>query len=188
MKLFIEAGLAAAMTMGLGPTRLCAQSPLQFGLGGGASIPLGAFGRGLNTGWHALALVEVHPGSGHVGLRVDAALHRLSFEGGGGNTQVLNATANAVYQITTSPGTQLRPYLFGGGGVYRFKINSDLEAPAPQTKLGLNVGVGAKFEGLGGEVFIEARFHNVSVPGSDFRFLPITAGLRFGGRSARDGS
>jgi hypothetical protein len=29
--------------------------------------------------------------------------------------------------------------------------------------------------------FVEGRFHDIMVPGSDLHYIPITAGVRFGG-------
>ncbi|MEO6055305.1 MAG: outer membrane beta-barrel protein [Gemmatimonadales bacterium] len=185
MRGFRAAGLVAAASVGLGVATLAAQSPVEVGLGAGASIPLGATSQGLNTGWHALVLAEVRPWSSRVGIRVDAALQQLGFEGGGGNTQIADVTANVAYHFESASAPKLRPYLFGGVGVYRFKANSDFEVPPPQTKFGLDIGGGVEFEGLGTSLFIESRFSSVSVPSSDFRVLAVTAGFRLGGRGRR---
>src|SRR4029077_17167351 len=53
---------------------------------------------------------------------------------------------------------------------------------ASETKFGIDGGAGFNFGSSATSFFVEGRFHNVFVPGSDFHFIPLTAGIRFGGR------
>ena len=46
---------------------------------------------------------------------------------------------------------------------------------------GINVGAGFNFRSSGVGFFVEGRFHDIMVSGSDFHYIPITAGVRFGG-------
>ena len=157
------------------------QTPVQFGVGAGISIPSGATSNGLKTGWHGTALVQFKPPASPVGFQVDGSYHQLGFDGGGGKDQIISGTANAVYTFSVAPETQFRPYLIGGGGVYNIKAKPDVGTSVSDTKFGINVGAGFNFKTSGVGLFVEARFHNVFVTGSDFHYIPITAGVRFGG-------
>ena len=173
--------LSIGLSLGLGATVLSAQTPVQFGLGGGVSVPSGSFSNGLKTGWHGTALVQFMPATSPVGFRVDGSYNQMKFDGGGGKFQVIDGTANAVYEFKVSPETKIRPYLIGGGGVYNLKSKPDVGGSASQTKFGINGGAGFNFGSSATSFFVEGRFHNVFVTGSDFHYIPITAGVRFGG-------
>jgi hypothetical protein len=165
----------------LGARAVSAQTPIQFGLGAGVSIPTGTTGDGLKTGWHATGLVQFSPPSIPVGVQVDASYRQLGFDAGGGKYQIIDGTANAVYNFAVAKETQFRPYLIGGVGIYNVKAKPDVGASLSDTKFGINAGAGFNFISSGVGFFVEARFHDVFVEGSDFHFIPITAGVRFGG-------
>lgn len=181
MKGFAKAVLSVGLGLSVGTTALAAQTPVQFGLGGGLTIPSGSSSNGLKTGWHGLALVQFKPASSPVGFRIDGMYHQLKFDGGGGKDQIVNGTANVVYEFSVSPDTKFRPYLIGGGGVYNVKAKPDNFPSASQTKFGVNAGAGFNFGSSATSFFVEGRFHNVFVTGSDFHFIPISVGVRFGG-------
>jgi hypothetical protein len=177
--------LSVGLSLSVGATVLAAQTPVQFGLGGGASIPSGSSGNGLKTGWHGLALAQFMPAASPIGFRIDGMYHQLGFDDGGGKDQILAGTANAVYELKVSPETKFRPYLIGGGGVYNIKVKPDGLPSASSTKFGLNAGAGFNFGSAATAFFVEGRFHNVFVPGSDFHFIPLSVGVRFGGSGSR---
>jgi outer membrane protein with beta-barrel domain len=176
-----KAVAAGAISVALLRSMAGAQTPVEFGLGAGISIPSGATSDGLKTGWHGTALVQFKPAASPVGFQIDASYRQLGFDGGGGKDQIIDGTANAVYNFSVSDETQFRPYLIGGGGVYNVKAKPDAGASVSDTKFGINVGAGFNFRSSGVGFFVEGRFHNVFVEGSDFHFIPITAGVRFGG-------
>jgi len=159
---------------------VAAQTPVQFGLGAGLSIPTGGTSNGLKTGWQGTALVQFKPASSPVGFQVDGAYNQLGFDGGGGKDQIINGTANVVYNFAVSSDSRIRPYLIGGGGVYNIKAKPDVGISASDTKFGINLGAGFNFQSSGVGLFVEGRFHDVLVSGSDFHFIPIIAGVRFG--------
>jgi opacity protein-like surface antigen len=174
----IAAGVVAVALLA---SKAGAQTPVEFGLGAGISIPSGATSDGLKTGWHGTALVQFKPAASPVGFQVDGSYHQLGFDGGGGKDQIISGTANAVYTFSVAPETQFRPYLIGGGGVYNVKAKPDVGASISDTKFGINVGAGFNVRTSGIGVFVEGRFHNVLVDGPDFHYIPITVGVRFGG-------
>jgi hypothetical protein len=174
--------LAIGLSLSLGVPILSAQTPVQFGLGGGVSIPTGSSSDGLKTGFHGMALVQFKPASVPVGFQIDGAFHQLKFEGGGGKSQVIDGTANVLYEFKTSEESMFRPYLIGGGGVYNVKDKFDVGGSVSDTKFGLNGGAGFNIKSSGVGIFVEGRFHNVFLSnGPDFHMIPITAGVRFGG-------
>jgi opacity protein-like surface antigen len=160
---------------------ISAQMPVQFGVGGGVTVPSGSTNNGLKTGWHGTALIQLRPASTPAGLRIDGAYQQLGFDGGDGKRQIIEGTGNVVYELRVAPEVKFRPYLIGGGGVYNVKNKPDAGGTASFTKFGLNAGAGFNIVTSGMGLFVEGRFHNVFVPGSDFHFIPITLGIRFGG-------
>jgi hypothetical protein len=181
MKVLAKSLLAVGMTLTFGASIASAQMPVKFGLGGGVTIPSGSTSDGLKTGWHGMGLIQFRPATSPVGFQIDGAYQQLKFDGGGGKDQIIDGTANVVYEFQVSPETKFRPYLIGGGGVYNIKNKPDNFASSSDTKFGINAGAGFNVQASGVGVFVEGRFHNVFVPGSDFHFIPITAGVRFGG-------
>jgi hypothetical protein len=182
MRAIVSGTLALGLALSFGTREVRAQTPIQFGLGGGVTIPSGSTSNGLKTGWHGTALVQIMPASSPVGFQIDGSYRQLKFEGGGGKDQVIDGTANVVYAFQTSEGSRFKPYLIGGGGVYNIKGKPDVGASASETKFGVNAGAGFNFGAGSASLFVEGRFHNIflsDVP--DFHFIPITVGVRFGG-------
>jgi hypothetical protein len=159
---------------------------LEFSLGGGVSIPVGEFGSTTNTGWHGLAGISY--ARGPVGVRVDGALNRFDFDTEGGpdldiQTQVLHGTANAVYSFNRSGESRLRPYLIGGVGYYQTKQTGDDADAGDTADPGVNggAGIGLRAGAVGG--FVEGRFHNIFMTGTDTNsaFVAFTIGVTLGG-------
>jgi opacity protein-like surface antigen len=155
-------------------------------------------GQGFNTAWQGLALIALKPPSLPVGLRVDAtysansandrlktalttALGRPSDE----KTKLLGASLSAWYE-SSSP-ARVKPYVIGGIGLYHTTISvstGDSTTDNAATKLAWNLGGGLVCGLRGMALFFEARYVNVAAVSGFPRttFLPITAGVRFGGR------
>jgi len=167
------------------------QSVVKFGLGGGVATPVGSFNDGSKLGWEGMALLTFRPWDSPVGFQVDGNFMQMSFQGGGGKTQVIDGTANIVFTIPTSAETAFKPYLIGGAGIYNVKANSDAASVPTRsvTKFGLNAGAGFDI-GRGPAIFfVEGRFHNVfsgtldNIGGtSSASLIPITLGIKFGGQ------
>lgn len=180
----VMCGVVAAVAAG----RASAQMPVSFGVGGGVTIPTGSSSDDLKTGWHGTALVRFKPAASPVGFQIDGMYQRLGFTDeteaaiGEGKAQIINGTANVVFSFPVSEETRFRPYLIGGVGLYntKFKLDSGIDTES-DTDFGINAGAGFDVGFGGGTFFVEGRFHNVFTEGSDFKFIPITVGLRFGG-------
>lgn len=177
----VMCGVVAAVATG----EASAQVPVSFGVGGGVTIPTGSSSDALKTGWHGLALVRFKPAASPVGFQIDGMYQRLGFDEflPEGNLQVINGTANVVFSFPVSEETRFRPYLLGGVGVYnskaKFEVGPDGES---STDFGINAGAGFDIGFGGGTFFVEGRFHNVfESDADDLKFIPITAGIRFGG-------
>ncbi len=154
-------------------------------VGGGPALPLGFLNSGTNIGVHAMAAVSVAPAAFPIGIRVDGMYHRYGFsDGADGHFRVFQGTANAVYHFLATGSTTIRPYLLGGVGLYNCKTISDLPFIPDEstTDLGINGGAGVDVIAGALRVFTEARYHNVFTSGENAEFLPITVGVRLGGR------
>jgi hypothetical protein len=109
----------------------------------------------------------------------------LSYSDINGHFRVFNGTTNAVYRLLAAKATTIRPYLIGGLGVYNYQFVTESDFPFhydASTDLGLNVGAGADVLVGALGVFAEARYHSVYIRDDNVELLPITVGVRFGGR------
>jgi opacity protein-like surface antigen len=170
------AGVVGAQEMG--GTRA-----VQFGIGGGATVPMGDFGDAYGTGFHLMGSLSFQPMAMPVGLRIDATWNSLGlnddfdFEGAD-DLRVISGTANAVLTVANSGG--IKPYVLGGAGMYNIDFGGESE-----TKFGLNGGGGLEFPLAGFSTFVEARFHHVFLDededgeGGSMQLVPIMFGIKF---------
>jgi opacity protein-like surface antigen len=190
----LECVSCATLALALSASAAPAQSPVQFGIGGGAAIPIGDLSDQNKIGWQGMALVRFKPGSSPIGFQIDGNYQRMTFEdgffAGAGRTRIINGTANLVFTFPTSDEARFRPYLIGGAGIYN--VDRDAEASDnfdfETTKFGLNGGVGFEFGAGAAAVFLEGRFHNIfegtldDIGGtSGASIIPITLGVKIGG-------
>jgi len=166
---------------------LCAAMPLRaqlmpasegfrFGLGVGATQPLGDYGDFDKMGINLLGIFETPLSGSPLYLRIDGIYSSTAHEGTGatGSTSILGGNASVLYHFS-APNAQARPYALGGLGIYNVDGGAD-----SQTKIGLGLGGGVTF-GLGGlNAFAEARYISVKTDGASTSFIPITVGLLFG--------
>ena len=166
---------------------LCAAMPLRaqlyppsegfrFGLGIGATQPLGDYGDFDKMGINLLGIFETPLANSPLYLRVDGIYSTTAHEGTGatGNTSILGGNASALYHFS-APNAQARPYALAGLGIYNVDPGTDSE-----TKIGLGLGGGVTFSLGGLNAFAEARYVSVKTSGSSTTFLPLTVGLLFG--------
>jgi hypothetical protein len=165
-------------------SRSAAAQGVTVSMGGGAALPQSYLNSGTNTGVHGVVAVSVAPATGPVSIRIDGMYSRFDLSGGvDGHFRVFQSTANAVYRFPAAEATTIRPYLIGGLGVYNYKIIAEPEFLEDEdTNLGLNGGAGVDVAVGSLGVFAEARYHSVFIRGENVELLPITVGVRFGGR------
>jgi hypothetical protein len=176
--------LGAVLMATVGAVPAVAQA--RFSLGGGVTIPSGTFDEAAGTGWHGLAAIGFQPADFPVGFQIDGMYQRFGFDevpdDFDANFQIIQGTANVVYTFTTAEESTFHPYLIGGLGLYNEKATGDdVGDTESQTDFGVNAGAGFDFQLGSVGLFVEGRFHNIFTEDNSTNFIPITAGIRFGG-------
>ncbi|HVE64962.1 MAG TPA: outer membrane beta-barrel protein [Thermoanaerobaculia bacterium] len=153
-----------------------------WGLFGGGTLPQGDAEDAFDTGWHGGGLLVFNVPVIPVGLRVDAAYHKLDpldSVVSPGDAEILAATANLTVGFRL---LVLKPYVVGGVGYYRLDF-SDESFPSAFTgtnnETGWNAGAGVSISLRKIDIFIEARYHSVSTDEESFKFVPVSVGLVF---------
>ena len=181
-------GVAALGLMATFATTAAHAQVLKGSIGGGITIPTGSTSDGLKTGWNGTAAIQYKPAGSPLGFQVDGMYQQLkatdavkALDPTADKSEIWSGTGNLVFWFPVAGETKIRPYLLGGGGVYNIKAKPTTGTSVSSTKFGINVGAGFDFDiqdKIG--IFVEGRFHNVFVTGSDAKFIPISAGIRFG--------
>jgi opacity protein-like surface antigen len=164
---------------------LCAAIPLRaqviqrtegfrFGLGLGATMPMGDYGNLDKMGINILGVFETPLARSPLYLRLDGIYSTTAHKGASGNTSILGATASVLYHLS-APQAQARPYILGGLGIYNVDVG-----PSSETKIGYALGGGVTFTIGGLSAFAEARYASIQTSGSSITFVPVTVGLMFG--------
>jgi opacity protein-like surface antigen len=176
--------------------------PITLGVAGGVALPLGDFGDGAKTGFAGMLSVGFQPPAQAFGLRVDGMYHRFGLDEGSvgdelppgvdfdGNANILAGVASVVMTVSNAAG--VRPYLIGGGGIYRLGVDVEVSADGEtlsddesQTDFGLAGGGGIAFPLGGFNAFVEARIHSVFSGDDDeedsgnTNFIPVVVGITF---------
>jgi len=152
-----------------------------FGAFGGISMPLSDYSDEVKTGWDVGAVVQFKPPASRIGFQVDGTYMENNLDPTGGKDRWFYGTGDVVFGFPVAESTRLRPYLIGGGGIYGVKRKFDNGTQSQSaTKFGLNAGAGFDLTFQSNvSVFVEGRFHNVFTEGSDAKFIPVSAGIRF---------
>lgn len=174
--------LAVAALISLGAHTAEAQQGLMFGVGGGATIPLGNFDDVAKTGWHGMAVVGYNSPSSPVGFRVDGLYGENDFDASGGKTKLAGGLASAIYAFST--GGKARPYLIGGAGLFNVKASVNVGGNTvedSETKFAAGGGLGLAFPiGSDSRLFLEGRYVSVFTDTRSTSFIPLTVGVTFG--------
>jgi opacity protein-like surface antigen len=173
---------ALALTLGLCtvPAALHAQQMqptegTRFGLGIGATLPMGDYGDADTMGFNLLGVLQMPLASSPVHLRIDGMYSQTSHDGVDGSTTLLGGTVSALYHL----GDRLaatRPYVLGGLGFF----NVDPGVGGSETKISFGFGGGVLFSLAGLNAFAEARYMSIQTSGSSVSFVPVSVGLMFG--------
>jgi len=207
-RLLIVASIVAAATaagQGIAP-----QFGVAAGVGvptGAYHADANAYGKGFDLGWQVMALAAFKVPGWPVGFRVDGTYGVNGANGtlNGSNGQstdekskVLGANLDLTYPVPS--GARVSPYVLGGIGVYYTAISITggrfLPADTAETTVAWNLGAGILYSTRGVVLFFEARYVDVAgglgfscplatscarQPGPRTTFLPLMAGIRFGG-------
>lgn len=146
----------------------------RFGLGIGATLPMGDFGDSDKLGLNLLGIFQTPLGQSPLYLRVDGLYSSTAHEVGSGTTSILGGTASALYYFS-APAATTRPYALGGLGFFNVDPGANAE-----TKIGFGFGGGLLFNLAGFNAFAEARYVSVQTSGFSRTFIPVTVGMVFG--------
>ncbi len=207
---FVAAGvglLAIAAVPALPAQRLSGMS-VQFGVMGGAAMPVGDVAFVTHLDWSLGALMSVGAPQSHLSFRLDGQWQQLAGirqpiaaelvclgcqnapAPRAQSYRVLDVTTNAVYNLAPTAATSF--YLIGGVGAYNERqYDPASEESASVTRLGVNGGAGVRFRVFKHQTFAEARYHNIIGAHSfasgefqenrsqTFEFVPINVGFIF---------
>ena len=187
MKRLLKGVAALGLMATLAAPAAHAQNSIKVGIGGGVSIPTGSpLKDDVKTGWNGTANLQFKPAGSTLGFQVDGMYQQMKaksapFTAGLDKDEIWSGTGDVVFWFPVASETKVHPYLLGGGGVYNVKQKFTAGSSGSFTKFGINAGAGFDFD-LQDKVgiFVEGRFHNVFVTGKDYKFIPISAGVRFG--------
>jgi opacity protein-like surface antigen len=182
--------LCAVGTFALIPAVAGAQDskPISVGVMGGLSLPVGDLGDGFDSGYNITGNIYLKPAASRFSFRGDVGYEsfgaKVNNSIAGVDLNILSVTGNILFPLSSSMAEgSIRPYLIGGGGLYRSKVEGTGAASGESESsndLGIGVGGGLEFKLAGFSTFAEARFVNVFGDGdSDARWIPITFGIRF---------
>lgn len=184
MNRVLRLAIAAAGVSLASVVTLAAQSA-RFGVGGGLISPVSDYSSIDKTGWHVAANVEFAIPLSPFGVRVDGLYGQTDHQSPlNGNTKLAGGLVGLAWKIPTAL-PMLKPYVVAGGGVYNFKQtfpSTTGPSETSETKFtwaagaGVSVGVGPVHG------FLEARYTSIQLSGIAEKFIPVTAGLTFGGK------
>jgi opacity protein-like surface antigen len=175
----------------------------QFGTAASVTFPVGDFasdvnGDGFKPGWQGMVFLGFRMGGSPLGFRVagmygiNAANDQLRVDltsraarPTDAQTKFVGGDADLTFALPAP--TRLKPYVLGGVGLYKVTVSvtsGGVTADTSATRFAWNLGGGFTV-GLGGAaLFFEARYVHVDAVSGfpQTPFIPITAGIRLGGR------
>ncbi len=163
------------------------RNPISFGILAGATKGIGDLDDVAELGYHVGALVQWSGATSPIGIRAEGVYHRFGIKDLpdeiDGHLSILSGTANAVFMIPADKSSPVRPYLIGGGGIYRLSFACDgcgtADIPDPENKFGLNGGGGLNFALSGFTAFVEARYHHIFTDEDSAKMVPVSFGIMF---------
>jgi opacity protein-like surface antigen len=182
--------LSLALVAAAAAARGQGASGVHFGLFGGASLPMDETKDVFDDGWHGGAMLAINAPVAPIGLRIEGIYSQMDREeilaGVTGELKILGAAANLVLGPRTPV---VRPYFIGGAGYYRleFDTRSDLfDFEDEENNFGWNAGAGISFSLGGVHLFVEGRYHSISIDeiagdedAPDVKIVPVSVGLVF---------
>ncbi len=171
--MFMIAVATLAVTAAAG--QATAQGRPSLGLAVGANVPTSTLDNSQNAGFHGSISLNVRPAASVVGYRGEGTYAKFSGDGSNSDFRSTSFTGNVLLEV---PGSAVKPYLIGGVGLYNTKFGSG----DSRNNIGVNGGVGLRFDLADFATYAELRIHNVFNGINDDRnaqFVPISFGILF---------
>jgi hypothetical protein len=163
---------------------------INFGIGGGLSIPVSAARHAYRNGFNGSAFVRFDFGKLPLALRADFSYQNFELQAGqvpalglpgGGTGTLLGGLGSAQLYLRRGA---VRPYVMAGAGVYSVRTEFDAQALATRsdTRLGLRGGAGVllTYGSLG--LYAEGGLDHLMPPGGGgdvIDTVPLTMGVVF---------
>lgn len=152
----------------------------------GLAIPVGNYGKGLNTGLDLMGALEFNPNPGGIYWRGELGYTHFGLSNADGHSNQIRLAADGLYDLPVS-GTPLQPYVLGGVGIHHVTVQACVGgvcAGDNSTGFGINFGGGVRYAFASRtQVFFEARYViPFTAPGtgiSSAPYFPFQFGLRF---------
>ena len=183
MKRMLHAAVALVLVSLVAASAAQAQTArASFFLGGGATIPTGDFGDAFKTGWNGLGGVNFMIPGVPFGIRVDGmySQNKLDVSGSDVKAKIFGGNADAVFAFG-APGSMVKPYVLAGIGMANVKFDTG-SGSSSDTKFAFNGGAGVNFMMSSVTIFVEGRYFTISTSGSNTNYIPLSVGVKFGGR------
>jgi opacity protein-like surface antigen len=178
MKRLMLGAAVVGLSLVAAPT---AHAQVGVGVSAGLSMPTGDFADTFKSGYSVNGLIGFAMPLSPIGFRGEVGYNSWDGKSGtlgdGTTASSLSGTANVVLQV---PGMIVaKPYVIGGLGYHRMKLDAGALGDDTQSKMGWNVGGGVNF-GLGTlATMVEARYVTVNTEGGSTHYVPITFGIMF---------
>lgn len=167
------------------------ERPVQFGFGGGMSVPVSDAKDAMKNGFHGQAMVKWKMPMMPLGFRGTLGYQRMDLKslspGLDGTGSILSGLGNVTLGMSVGP---LRPYVLAGLGAYNTKTDVSGAGSASQTKFGVDGGAGVEFKLFAVSGFLEGKLENIftdegfssslgSAEAFSTRIVPVTFGVYF---------
>lgn len=178
---------AQASGAAVGPYR-----PVSVWVGASASTPISDFKEVAKSGVAGMGAVQYRPEGKVWGVRGELQYHKMDMTpeslaevgapaGVTGTWSVLYGGATAVLE-SMARGSTFGWYVLAGGGSYRVEpsvSDGDVTQSLAKTSFGFNGGAGIRFKLGAVGLFLEGRYHTVTIDDSKVTLLPVSVGLVF---------
>lgn len=185
------AALAAALPS-VTSAQATSSKPISVGVTAGASLPIGDFGDGYETGFTVGGHVLLAPSSmSMLAFRGDVTYDRWKAKGGllsavDGNLSNIGVMGNVI--LRSGSAMAIKPYAIGGLGMQSSKFSvsggNTTVTYDRENNFAVQAGGGLEFALSGFTTFVEAKFVNAFAKDGNgdrqnVNWIPITFGIRF---------
>jgi hypothetical protein len=153
--------------------------PVQIGISGGPSTPVGDFGSEVDTGYHVQGSVDVSLPLVPIGIRADALWQEFGMLRAGGSMRQIGVLGNAIVGL---PVPIIRPYVLAGAGLTNstwpeMAHGGHTHEGGSEARVSGQIGAGVRGGLLGLTGVIEARLLGIGDP--ETGSIPVSIGILF---------